>query len=165
MNRRQLLPYCYYFNLMATFWERAESGPSAGGNGRRQPTPPRACAALALVRPTSWQPVAIPEPSCFSQGDSLFRPYLIFVFSSHLSHFARSSLDDSYSPVFIGVSSTILAHSDPKVGTMSEHTVNSTQSIADYLAQLLKDRKQVTAFPNVFMHVERLIDEGEALNI
>ncbi|XP_066906525.1 protein held out wings isoform X2 [Halyomorpha halys] len=42
---------------------------------------------------------------------------------------------------------------------MSDHTGNSTQSIADYLAQLLKDRKQVTAFPNVFMHVERLIDE------
>lgn len=46
---------------------------------------------------------------------------------------------------------------------MSEQSSNSTQSIADYLAQLLKDRKQVTAFPNVFMHVERLIDEGECL--
>lgn len=36
----------------------------------------------------------------------------------------------------------------------------STQSIADYLAQLLKDRKQLAAFPNVFTHVERLLDEG-----
>ncbi|XP_053945597.1 protein held out wings-like isoform X2 [Anastrepha ludens] len=35
----------------------------------------------------------------------------------------------------------------------------STQSIADYLAQLLKDRKQMAAFPNVFNHVERLLDE------
>jgi len=35
----------------------------------------------------------------------------------------------------------------------------STQSIADYLAQLLKDRKQLAAFPNVFLHVERLLDE------
>uniref|UniRef100_A0A182PVU3 K Homology domain-containing protein n=1 Tax=Anopheles epiroticus TaxID=199890 RepID=A0A182PVU3_9DIPT len=35
----------------------------------------------------------------------------------------------------------------------------STQSIADYLAQLLKDRKQLAAFPNVFMHIERLLDE------
>lgn len=35
----------------------------------------------------------------------------------------------------------------------------STQSIADYLAQLLKDRKQLAAFPNVFMHMERLLDE------
>ncbi|XP_030369806.1 protein held out wings isoform X6 [Scaptodrosophila lebanonensis] len=35
----------------------------------------------------------------------------------------------------------------------------STQSIADYLAQLLKDRKQLAAFPNVFTHVERLLDE------
>lgn len=43
---------------------------------------------------------------------------------------------------------------------MSENAAQiNTQSIADYLAQLLKDRKQVTAFPNVFMHVERLIDE------
>ncbi|KAG8337770.1 hypothetical protein J6590_015437 [Homalodisca vitripennis] len=42
---------------------------------------------------------------------------------------------------------------------MSDTAAINTQSIADYLAQLLKDRKQVTAFPNVFMHVERLIDE------
>lgn len=41
----------------------------------------------------------------------------------------------------------------------------STQSIADYLAQLLKDRKQLAAFPNVFIHVERLLDEGKAINI
>lgn len=39
----------------------------------------------------------------------------------------------------------------------------STQSIADYLAQLLKDRKQLAAFPNVFNHVERLLDEGKFL--
>lgn len=37
----------------------------------------------------------------------------------------------------------------------------TTQSIADYLAQLLKDRKQLAAFPTVFVHVERLLDEGE----
>ncbi|XP_043213586.1 protein held out wings-like isoform X2 [Amphibalanus amphitrite] len=41
---------------------------------------------------------------------------------------------------------------------MGEST-NNTQSIADYLAQLLKDRKQLAAFPNVFLHVERLLDE------
>ncbi|XP_034940919.1 protein held out wings isoform X3 [Chelonus insularis] len=35
----------------------------------------------------------------------------------------------------------------------------TTQSIADYLSQLLKDRKQLAAFPNVFIHVERLLDE------
>lgn len=35
----------------------------------------------------------------------------------------------------------------------------NTQSIADYLAQLLKDRKQLVAFPNIFIHVERLLDE------
>lgn len=29
----------------------------------------------------------------------------------------------------------------------------------EYLAQLLKDKKQIQAFPNVFLHAERLIDE------
>ena len=38
---------------------------------------------------------------------------------------------------------------------------NNTQSIADYLAQLLKDKKQLAAFPNVFIHMERLLDEGK----
>lgn len=30
---------------------------------------------------------------------------------------------------------------------------------ADYLAQLIKDKKQLAAFPSVFIHVQRLIDE------
>lgn len=29
----------------------------------------------------------------------------------------------------------------------------------EYLAQLLKDKKQIQAFPNVFIHVERILDE------
>lgn len=37
---------------------------------------------------------------------------------------------------------------------------SNTQSIADYLAQLLKDKKQLAAFPNVFLHLERLLDDG-----
>lgn len=32
-------------------------------------------------------------------------------------------------------------------------------SSADYLSQLLKDKKQLLAFPNVFAHVDRLVDE------
>ncbi|XP_074101881.1 protein held out wings isoform X3 [Cotesia typhae] len=42
---------------------------------------------------------------------------------------------------------------------MCDTTNPTTQSIADYLSQLLKDRKQLAAFPNVFIHVERLLDE------
>ncbi|XP_043473048.1 protein held out wings isoform X8 [Leptopilina heterotoma] len=42
---------------------------------------------------------------------------------------------------------------------MCDNTNTTTQSIADYLSQLLKDRKQLAAFPNVFIHVERLLDE------
>ena len=30
-----------------------------------------------------------------------------------------------------------------------------------YLAQLLKDKNQVQAFPNVFLTLERLLDEGK----
>lgn len=32
----------------------------------------------------------------------------------------------------------------------------------EYLAQLLKDKKQLAAFPNVFTHLERLLDEGKS---
>lgn len=41
-----------------------------------------------------------------------------------------------------------------------QQQAQSPQSIADYLAQLLKDRKQLAALPNVFTHLERLLDEG-----
>ena len=30
----------------------------------------------------------------------------------------------------------------------------------EYLAQLLKDKKQIQAFPNLFTHTERLLDDG-----
>lgn len=45
-------------------------------------------------------------------------------------------------------------------GTEQPNSGN-TQSIADYLAQLLKDRKQLVAFPNIFIHVERLLEQGK----
>lgn len=41
----------------------------------------------------------------------------------------------------------------------SNSSLNNTQNTADYLAQLLKDKKQLSAFPNVFLHMERLLDE------
>lgn len=43
----------------------------------------------------------------------------------------------------------------------NNNNMSNTQSIADYLAQLLKDKKQLAAFPNIFLHVERLLDEGK----
>jgi hypothetical protein len=44
----------------------------------------------------------------------------------------------------------------------SNATTNGTQEIntSEYLAQLIKDKNQLAAFPNVFIHLERLLDEG-----
>lgn len=36
---------------------------------------------------------------------------------------------------------------------------NQVPISADYLAQLIKDKKQLSAFPSVFIHVQRLIDD------
>ena len=47
-----------------------------------------------------------------------------------------------------------------RMSEVQQHN-NNTQSIADYLAQLLKDKKQLAAFPNVFVHMERLLDDGK----
>lgn len=38
---------------------------------------------------------------------------------------------------------------------------SSPQYTAEYLAQLLKDKKQLGAFPNIFLHLERLVDDGK----
>ncbi len=40
-------------------------------------------------------------------------------------------------------------------------------SLADnpeYLSQLLKDKRQLSAVPNMFMHIERLLDQGKKRN-
>ena len=34
-------------------------------------------------------------------------------------------------------------------------------STPEYLAQLLKDQKQIEAFPNVFLHCQKLLADGE----
>lgn len=48
---------------------------------------------------------------------------------------------------------------------MGETANNNAQNTADYLAQLLKDKKQLAAFPNVFLHLERLLDDGKLIKI
>lgn len=54
-----------------------------------------------------------------------------------------------------------LDRGSPTLGNQNlNHNNNIVLNTADYLAQLLKDRKQLSAFPNVFHHVERLIDDG-----
>lgn len=46
-------------------------------------------------------------------------------------------------------SSPLLIHTDPSLTDKPE-----------YLAQLLKDKRQLSALPNLFIHVERLLDQG-----
>uniref|UniRef100_A0AC34FK54 STAR protein homodimerisation region domain-containing protein n=1 Tax=Panagrolaimus sp. ES5 TaxID=591445 RepID=A0AC34FK54_9BILA len=38
-------------------------------------------------------------------------------------------------------------------------STNKIPATVDYLTQLLKDKKQLAAFPNVFLHMERLVDD------
>jgi hypothetical protein len=40
------------------------------------------------------------------------------------------------------------------------HSPRKPEYTAQYLAELLKDKKQVQAFPGVFTHVERMLDDG-----
>ncbi|PAV90187.1 hypothetical protein WR25_17238 [Diploscapter pachys] len=43
--------------------------------------------------------------------------------------------------------------------TNASTSINQQQYSVEYLSQLLKDKKQLAAFPNVFHHLERLADE------
>lgn len=44
------------------------------------------------------------------------------------------------------------------------HSANRPTPNIDYLTQLIKDKKQLSAFPNVFTHLERLLDDGTYLS-
>lgn len=37
---------------------------------------------------------------------------------------------------------------------------DTTNTANEYLSQLLEDKKQLGAFPKMFKHLERLLDEG-----
>jgi hypothetical protein len=41
----------------------------------------------------------------------------------------------------------------------------NTQNLADYLAQLIKDKKQLAIFPNLFLHLDRILDEGKYMTL
>jgi hypothetical protein len=44
---------------------------------------------------------------------------------------------------------------------MIDQSLQSSPS--EYLSQLIKDKKQLAAFPNIFSHLERILDEGVLL--
>lgn len=44
---------------------------------------------------------------------------------------------------------------------MGTETNKDDRNTPEYLAQLLKDKKQIQALPNVFVHVDKLLDEGK----
>uniref|UniRef100_A0A7E4WD02 KH domain-containing protein n=1 Tax=Panagrellus redivivus TaxID=6233 RepID=A0A7E4WD02_PANRE len=91
-----------------------------------------------------------------------------------------SSTPKSISPNFNGAnghidlngshSSASSVHNDSLAGSNSSTSVplhtdgsvpkaNKAPATVDYLTQLLTDKKQLAAFPNVFVHLERLVDE------
>lgn len=43
----------------------------------------------------------------------------------------------------------------------STQTDPSLTDNPEYLSQLLKDKRQLAAVPNMFMHIERLLDQGQ----
>lgn len=59
----------------------------------------------------------------------------------------------------ISTSSSLMSNS---FNMNNNNLLNSNTT--EYLAQLLKDKKQLAAFPNVFIHLERLLDEGKQIN-
>uniref|UniRef100_A0A8R1HT11 STAR_dimer domain-containing protein n=1 Tax=Caenorhabditis japonica TaxID=281687 RepID=A0A8R1HT11_CAEJA len=53
----------------------------------------------------------------------------------------------------------ISLYSTPQYYTNGITTTQQQQYSVEYLSQLLKDKKQLAAFPNVFHHLERLADD------
>lgn len=45
---------------------------------------------------------------------------------------------------------------------MGTETNRDDRNTPEYLAQLLKDKKQIQALPNVFIHTEKILDEGKS---
>lgn len=48
------------------------------------------------------------------------------------------------------------------MGTESIGDNNNERNTTEYLAQLLKDKKQIQALPNFFIHLERILDDGKS---
>ena len=45
---------------------------------------------------------------------------------------------------------------------MGTETNKDDRSSPEYLAQLLKDKKQLQALPNIFIHAEKVLNEGKS---
>lgn len=69
------------------------------------------------------------------------------------------AISNNNSPSAVNQNPVPVSLSPPNLSGLQSATM-SHQSNADYLSGLMKDRKQLSAFPNVFVHLERLIDDG-----
>jgi len=70
------------------------------------------------------------------------------------------STSTSSSPSNNITNSTQSSNSCPSNNSINNNNILIANGSAEYLAQLLKDKKQLAAFPNIFLHIQRLIDEG-----
>ena len=59
------------------------------------------------------------------------------------------------------INSGSVSQSSALLTKMGTETNKDDRNNPEYLAQLLKDKKQIQAFPNVFVHLEKLLDEGK----
>lgn len=71
---------------------------------------------------------------------------------------ATARMESLTSAVSPGYSSSSSSTSESSVTSPAPPTSNSP----DYLAQLLKDRKQMQAFSNVFIHLGRILEDGKS---
>uniref|UniRef100_A0A1I7RIE9 KH domain-containing protein n=1 Tax=Bursaphelenchus xylophilus TaxID=6326 RepID=A0A1I7RIE9_BURXY len=88
---------------------------------------------------------------CISAGDQHQLAALNSTPSSTSPTFGHDLLNGS------GSSSSSVHTNGSANGALS--AVNKPTPDVDYLTQLLKDKKQLAAFPNVFQHMERLLDD------
>ena len=106
-------------------------------------------------------PSAMLPLSSISQTQTLARPGIIPAGTALTNGTPSTSLNGvTNNTNLIAATTSAMLQNLPQNSSLDK----KTRERVNYLQQLLKDKKQCQLYPTIFLHVERLLDEGKQKN-
>ena len=116
---------------------------------------------LISTNPGAMIPLTSLAAPGFSQAPAISRPGMIPTATPLTNGSPSTSLNGvTNNTNLIAATTSAMLQNLPQNSSLDK----KTRERVNYLQQLLKDKKQCQLYPTIFLHVERLLDEGKLLN-
>ena len=115
-----------------------------------------------ISNPTAMFPLSSISAAGLSQTQSIARPTLMSGTNPLPNGSSSTSLNGvANNANLLAATTSAMLQSLPQSSNLDK----KTRERVNYLQQLLKDKKQCQLYPSIFLHVERLLDEGRFFRV